>query len=83
MQQLRQEYIGSPIEIASSRNKSLAGLKGIIIDETKNTFKVRCGDKIKIILKQGCTFKIKNQMIEGNKILKRPENRIKMKNGKK
>lgn len=70
------------MEIISSSNKSLTGIKGTIIDETKNTFKVRNQGKIKVILKQNCIFKIKNKVIEGNKILKRPENRIKMKNDK-
>ena len=77
MRKLKQEYIGSDMEIVSSKNKTLIGLKGRIIDETKNTFKVKTNQKIKTVLKNGNKFKINNQEIEGNKILKRPENRIK------
>jgi len=82
MQHLKQEYIGLDMEIISSSNTSLVGLKGTIIDETKSTFTVRSQGKVKMILKKNCTFRIRNLVIDGNRILKRPENRIKMKNDK-
>lgn len=43
--------IGSNIEIKESKNKSLIGLKGKVIDETKNMFTVETQKGIKKIMK--------------------------------
>ncbi len=53
------EQIGSLIQIMESKNKTLIGLKGKVIDETKNTLKLQVKDKIKIIKKS--QIKIKNE----------------------
>lgn len=75
---LRHELIGLPIEVVGSTNKSLIGLKGKIIDETKNCI---ITDKNKKIAKDQVTLKIKfkNQIfkIEGKKLKGRPEERLK------
>ncbi|MBU0666257.1 MAG: ribonuclease P protein subunit [Nanoarchaeota archaeon] len=78
--ELKEEYIGFNIEVIETKNQTLQGLKGEILDETKNTFKIKTKDKIKIILKKGNIFKIKNKIINGNEIIKKPEERIKIKN---
>jgi ribonuclease P protein subunit POP4 len=77
---INQEFIGQNIEIIKSSNKSLTKMKGTIVDETKNTFRVMSNNKIKSVLKQSSVFKINNTIIDGNEILKRPEDRIKLKN---
>jgi len=69
-----QEFIGSQVEIADHTNKKLTGT---IIDETKNTFKIKTEKKIKTILKKNKKFIIKQEQINGNQIIKRPEERIK------
>ncbi|MBL7147386.1 MAG: ribonuclease P protein subunit [Nanoarchaeota archaeon] len=43
--------IGSPIEITESKNKSLIGLKGNVIDETKNTLTINTKKGIKKAIK--------------------------------
>ena len=43
--------IGSNIEIKESKNKSLIGLKGKVIDETKNMFTIETQKGIKKIMK--------------------------------
>jgi len=43
--------IGSNIEIKESKNKSLIGLKGKVIDETKNMFTIETQKGIKKIIK--------------------------------
>ena len=43
---LKNLMIGSYIEIKESKNKSLIGLKGKVIDQTKNTITLDCGKKI-------------------------------------
>ncbi len=69
-----QEFIGSHVEITDPEKRKT---KGIIIEETKSTFKVKTEKKTKTILKRNHTFIIENKKIEGNKIIKRPEERIK------
>lgn len=79
MNKHQQEFIGEQIEIIQSNNKEQTGIKGKIIDETKNTFKIKTINKTITILKTDKKFKINNQKIDGNKINKRPEERIKIK----
>jgi len=60
----------------------LLGLKGKIVDETKNSFKMLVNKRnfreFKVIMKQGNTFMIGKKLFDGNKIMKRPEDRIKL-----
>jgi RNase P/RNase MRP subunit p29 len=80
MKGLREEYIGSAIEITGSKNKQLIGVVGFVLDETKNTILIRTADgKEKKILKKDTSFKIKGKTIEGNSIMKKPEDRVKIK----
>ena len=80
---LRFELIGLEVEIVSSKNKSLVGLKGKIVDETKNTIVIEKGNKEKEILKEQADFrfKINNDYIEckGSLLLGRLEERLKKK----
>lgn len=80
---LKDEFIGCPVEIVRSRNKQLIGLSGKIVDETQQSFKVlvnkRTFREFKIILKRDAAFMIDGKLVDGNKILKRPEERIKTK----
>lgn len=84
MNKYQQEFIGKNVEITKSNIKHQEGMKGTIIDETKNTFTVELhtenSARKAVIMKKGKTFKINNDQIEGNKITKRPEERIKIKN---
>ena len=73
---MRLELIGKKAEIVASKNKSYVGIKGIIIDETKNLLNID-GKKV---LKALVTIKIDdNQMIDGNEIVGRSYERIKAK----
>ncbi|HIH31489.1 TPA: ribonuclease P protein subunit [Candidatus Woesearchaeota archaeon] len=79
---IRDEFIGKEAEIVRTRNKQLLGLKGKIVDETKNSFKMLVNKRnfreFKVIMKQGNTFMIGKKLFDGNKIMKRPEDRIKL-----
>jgi RNase P/RNase MRP subunit p29 len=85
MATIKDEFIGEEIEIVASNNPSLKGLKGTIIDETRETFKIKTSntnDKtnaIKTVMKKGNTFNIGKTIINGDTIAKRPEERIKLK----
>lgn len=80
---IKDEFIGKEVEIVRSRNKQLLGLKGKIVDETRNSFKMLVNKRnfreFKIILKTGNTFMIGKKLFDGAKIMKRPEDRIKLK----
>lgn len=77
---MKQEYIGKSIEVLSSPNNTLIGKKGKILDETKESFVISNGKTIRI-LKRNNLFKINDKKIDGSMIAKRPEERIKIKNG--
>ena len=74
---LKGELIGSEIEIMHSKNKTLIGKTGKIIDETRNTITLETNSKKIKVLKSHITFKIKNKIIDGKKIVGKPEDRIK------
>jgi ribonuclease P protein subunit POP4 len=73
------ELIGQEIEIIDSKNKSNLHLKGKIVDETKYTIKITHQGEIKTLMKDNIVFKLRktNQIIKGETITKRPEERIK------
>ena len=75
------EIIGKNIEIIESKNKSNNGLKGKIIDETKNTIKIKTKQGEKTLIKKNITFKMEsnnNAIINGAEIHAAPEERIKL-----
>lgn len=80
---IKDEFIGKEGEIVRTRNRQLLGLKGKIVDETKNSFKFLVNKKnfreFKIIMKKDNAFRIGNKIFEGNKLMKRTEERIKLK----
>lgn len=78
---LRGEFIGKQINVIGT------SIEGKIIDETKNSFLVKIKNNLKKrLLKQNLVFELElqsgNVTIEGNSILMRPEDRIKIKQWK-
>jgi len=73
------EFIGKHLEIVDAKNKKLIGIKGKIINETKNMFKIKTNEKEIKLIKNNITIKINETKIKGTKIQKRPEERIKIK----
>jgi len=71
------ELIGTHIKIIEK------GIQGIIIDETKNLFVIKTKENIKKIVKKNnkMQFQINNKkiVIDGEKLIMRPEERIKIK----
>ena len=76
---LKGEFIGKKIEITKSRNPSLIGLKGKVIDETKNMLTIKTGNRQIKIIKNEVVIKLDKTEIQGKNIQKRPEERIKSK----
>ncbi len=77
----RSELIGLDIEVTESENSFNRGLKGKIIDETKNMFEIETKGTRKKIIKDQCVFEFKlngkNIQINGKSLTTRPEERTK------
>lgn len=82
---LKYELIGLDVEIKDSKNESLIGLRGKIVDETKNTVLIETGrgkkKRTKKVLKEQASFTLqigsKKIQVEGSLLLGRPEERLK------
>ncbi|PIU62595.1 ribonuclease P [archaeon CG_4_8_14_3_um_filter_38_5] len=74
---MNHEFIGLKTEVKNS------GMKGIIVDETKNTFIIRSNTKDKIIPKKGNEFKLNlaegDYTIKGDAVMQRPYERLRKK----
>lgn len=75
---INKEIIGKKIIVVDSKNNSLAGIKGIVVDETKNMVFVETEKGIKKIAKEQCVFEIEGEVIDGKKLAKKHEERIKI-----
>ena len=73
---LRGEFIGLKAKVIDSRDVSLKGIEGIIIDETKNMLIIETSKGIKKVAKNIAIFEINGHSINGKKIRYRPEERI-------
>ena len=77
------ELIGKITKIVESTDPNRIGVKGKIVDETKNMFTILCKGKETRIQKTGNTFAFtsenKTVEIKGKSLLGRPEDRIKRK----
>jgi len=77
---IKHELIGLKAEIVDSRNKANIGIKGKIIDETKNTIIIEHKSKKKRLFKSNITIalKIKNRTIQinGKLLIKKPKDRL-------
>ena len=75
------ELIGLGVSIDESKNKSLVGKRGVIVDESRNTFTLRSGNEEKKIIKKDSSFifdvEKKKIRIKGEKIIGNPWERLK------
>ena len=70
---MKDELIGEKAEIKFNDKN----FKGIIVDETKNMLSLETKNKIRKFIKKTIEIKINNKIIQGKKITKRPEERVK------
>lgn len=77
------ELIGKNIKVANSPNMNNVGIKGRIIDESKNMIAIDAGDRVCNIPKTGTVFRVAFgdawYDIHGDAILLKPEDRTKEK----
>lgn len=74
---VRSAIIGETIQVTRANNKSLIGIHGKAIDETKNTITVMTDKGNKKLVKENITIKINDEEIIGEKLSGRIEARIK------
>ncbi|MFH1592551.1 MAG: ribonuclease P protein subunit [Candidatus Woesearchaeota archaeon] len=74
---VRHELIGLRIEIVDANNPSLIGIKGKIVDETKNTITVQNKKIIKTQVKMKIKMPKKTIEMDGKELVGRGEERIK------
>jgi ribonuclease P protein subunit POP4 len=75
-------FIGLPVEVVQSSMKSVVGMRGKVIDETKNMLVIETERGEKKIQKVSSVFRFTLESgetvdIEGKKIMFRPEERAK------
>lgn len=77
---MRSELIGLEVEVRSPRN-GCQNICGVVVDETKNTIRVRHDDREVTVPKPANEFLFTYQgeklLIHGSEIQHRPEDRIK------
>ncbi len=76
----KHELIGLQVAILRSPDPSLVGVRGLVVDETRNTLVVEAGGREKRVPKEGARFRFDVQggvEVDGDEILFRPEDRTK------
>jgi ribonuclease P protein subunit POP4 len=78
------ELIGLEVKVVSSTNSQLAGLKGTVIDESRNMLTIETSKGEKTLAKEECTFSFHLPSgewvkVQGSLLVARPEDRIKKK----
>lgn len=77
----KDEFIGLHVKILDCTDPSWKGQNGLIVDETKNTFLIKTTYGNKKIAKKTAIFEFESDdkkiIIDGKKIVYRPEDRIK------
>lgn len=71
-------FIGKKLVVADASNKSYLSLTGTVIDESKFTFVIETPSGVKTVLKKGTVFVFDDELIPGDKIIKRLDERIKI-----
>lgn len=78
---VQHELIGLEVEVVAAKNRALEGIRGKIIDETRETIVVEEEGRLKRLMKSQITIKTKIRgeeiLINGKILVGRPEERIK------
>jgi ribonuclease P protein subunit POP4 len=79
---LRHELIGLKTVVSKSSNRFLAGIRGQVADETRNTIKIDTKKGPRVIPKDVAIFRFKlpdgsTVEVDGPRLVGRPENRMK------
>jgi len=69
--------LGKQVEVIQSSNRYEVGIKGLVIEDTKNTIKIRSENGVKILIKNSIILMINDKKIDGNLLIGKEEERIK------
>jgi len=76
------EFIGLNAKVVKSTNPNYVGIRGKVVDETRNTLVIRQENEDKIVVKNVAVFHFTTLdgtvvEVDGNLIVGRPEDRVK------
>jgi len=75
------EFTGSELEVIDSAHHGYEEMQGRVVDESKNMFVIENEGKKRMIPKKGNRFKLtingRQNVLDGNRLTHRPEDRIK------
>jgi len=79
---LRHELIGLSVKVSEATNPSVKGVRGAVVDETRNTLKILSTRGTILIPKDVATFRFKlpngvQVDVDGRRLVARPESRLK------
>ncbi|NYT04124.1 MAG: ribonuclease P protein subunit [Candidatus Methanofastidiosa archaeon] len=69
--------LGKKVEVIQSSNRYEVGIKGLVIEDTKNTIKIRTENGVKMLLKNNIILMVNDKKIDGNLLIGKEEERIK------
>jgi ribonuclease P protein subunit POP4 len=81
---LRHELIGLSVTVVRARNSAVRGARGLVVDETRNILTIKDRDRKVMIPKNIATFRfnLPNGVrvdVDGERLVAKPENRLKTK----
>ena len=79
---LRHELIGLTVKVSDATNPEVKGIRGAVVDETKNALKILSSQGTLMVPKSIATFRFKlpdgvQVDVDGRRLVSRPENRLK------
>jgi ribonuclease P protein subunit POP4 len=79
---LRHELIGLTVRVTQANNPEIKGIRGEVVDETKNMLAILSAERILMIPKDIATFRFNLPSgvqvdVDGNRLVATPENRLK------
>lgn len=81
---LKHELVGLHVKVSNSSDPGLVGMKGTIVDETKNMLHVHDGKRLMMFSKKVSTFQFRlpdgqSVLVDGRYIVAQPQDRLKIK----
>jgi ribonuclease P protein subunit POP4 len=77
---VKHEFIGLEVAVVAASDPTQIGVRGRVVDETRNTITIDVNGVEKVVQKRGAVFRFEvdgEVDIDGERILFRPEDRIK------
>lgn len=69
--------LGKQVEVKQSSNRYEVEIKGLVIEDTKNTIKLRTENGVKTLIKNNIILIVNNKEINCNLLIGKEEERIK------